>query len=72
MKGPEALPLEYQLLPQLLKDHAGYRCHAIGKWNLGAQAKSYTPTYRGFDSFFGYYNAALKVRNSATFFQSPL
>lgn len=37
----------------------GYETHAIGKWNLGATVKDYTPTFRGFDSFFGYYNAAL-------------
>ncbi|KAG0435322.1 hypothetical protein HPB47_018563, partial [Ixodes persulcatus] len=25
-------------------------------WNLGYYMKEYTPTYRGFDSFYGFYN----------------
>jgi arylsulfatase A-like enzyme len=34
----------------------GYSTHAIGKWHLGFQAWEYTPTYRGFDTFDGFYN----------------
>ena len=30
------------------------------QWDLGAWTKRYTPTFRGFGSFVGYYNAALR------------
>eukprot|EP00486_Rosalina_sp_Unknown_P009847 CAMPEP_0201596470 /NCGR_PEP_ID=MMETSP0190_2-20130828/193146_1 /ASSEMBLY_ACC=CAM_ASM_000263 /TAXON_ID=37353 /ORGANISM="Rosalina sp." /LENGTH=465 /DNA_ID=CAMNT_0048056835 /DNA_START=32 /DNA_END=1426 /DNA_ORIENTATION=- len=34
----------------------GYSTHLIGKYHLGFQAWEYTPTYRGFDTFQGFYN----------------
>jgi hypothetical protein len=58
MKGDLHVPLEYKMMPAVLAEN-GWSTHAIGKWNLGASVKRYTPTFRGFDSHFGYYNAAL-------------
>lgn len=50
------LPANITTLPQHLKD-LGYITHMAGKWHLGFCNWRYTPTYRGFDSFVGYYNA---------------
>ncbi|XP_064600138.1 arylsulfatase I-like isoform X2 [Liolophura sinensis] len=54
---PNFLPSKYTLLPQRLKKR-GYTSHMVGKWHLGFCNWSYTPTYRGFDSFLGYYQGA--------------
>ncbi|KAK3108902.1 hypothetical protein FSP39_018311 [Pinctada imbricata] len=50
-------PLNRTFLPQELKK-LDYATHMIGKWHLGFCSWDCTPTYRGFDSFFGYYNGA--------------
>ena len=34
----------------------GYATHIVGKWHLGYNKWAYTPTYRGFDTFYGFYN----------------
>lgn len=36
---------------------AGYATHMAGKWDVGMASWKNTPTYRGFDSFLGFYNA---------------
>ncbi|XP_067685548.1 arylsulfatase B-like [Haliotis asinina] len=53
--NPVCLPLNITILPQKLKE-LGYATHMIGKWHLGFCNWNCTPTYRGFDSFFGFYN----------------
>ncbi|EFA05056.1 arylsulfatase B precursor [Tribolium castaneum] len=50
-----SLPLNMPLMPQHLKN-LGYRTHIVGKWHLGSAYRSSTPTEKGFDSHFGYWN----------------
>ena len=52
------IPTNFSLLPQLLRE-AGYSTHIIGKWHLGYCAWEYTPTRRGFDTFYGTYVGTL-------------
>lgn len=57
MSLPYGLPTSFKIMPEYFQDY-GYDTYAIGKWNLGYCDKSYTPTNRGFDSFYGYYSAS--------------
>eukprot|EP01121_Diplochlamys_sp_Union-15-3_P018919 TRINITY_DN6999_c0_g1_i1.p1 TRINITY_DN6999_c0_g1~~TRINITY_DN6999_c0_g1_i1.p1 ORF type:complete len:566 (-),score=88.20 TRINITY_DN6999_c0_g1_i1:50-1747(-) len=55
---PEArfgLPLNITTLADYMLD-AGYETHAVGKWHLGFYKWAYTPTFRGFNSFYGFYS----------------
>ncbi|KAL1504270.1 hypothetical protein AB1Y20_010679 [Prymnesium parvum] len=51
-----SLPLEETLLPQFVRRSVPSACHMVGKWHLGYQRWEHTPTFRGFDSFLGYYS----------------
>ena len=54
---PTGLAVNVKIMPEFFKDE-GYTTHAIGKWHLGFCHQNYTPTYRGFDSFYGFYLGA--------------
>ena len=56
--GGCALPISYDMLPAALKKFSPfhYRTHAFGKYHQGFYAKKFTPTARGFDTFFGFYD----------------
>ncbi|OWF52332.1 arylsulfatase B-like [Mizuhopecten yessoensis] len=55
-------PFNKPFLPQYLKK-LGYETHAIGKWHLGFCKWECTPTYRGFDSFYGFYQGQEQYYN---------
>lgn len=52
---PSGIPLNVTLMPEHIR-RLGYKTHLLGKWHLGYYTESHTPTRRGFDTFFGYYN----------------
>jgi len=51
------LPLNETTLAQVMNAR-GFRSHAVGKWHLGLHKSSYLPTFRGFDSFYGFYEGS--------------
>ncbi|XP_047109865.1 arylsulfatase B-like isoform X2 [Schistocerca piceifrons] len=59
---PRGVPLSVQLLPEHFK-RIGYATHAIGKWHIGSHKSNFTPTYRGFDSHFGYWYGYIGYHN---------
>ena len=48
------VPLNNTMISKILLEN-GYETHAIGKWHLGFYKWDYTPTFRGYKSFYGYY-----------------
>ncbi|XP_078577792.1 arylsulfatase B-like isoform X1 [Branchiostoma floridae x Branchiostoma japonicum] len=54
---PSAIPSNFTFLPEKLKS-LGYATHMVGKWHLGFCNWKFTPTFRGFDSYYGYYSGA--------------
>ena len=49
---PMGHPLGDVSIAERLRDN-GYATHMSGKWHIGYFQKEYTPTYRGFDTFYG-------------------
>ena len=52
---PYGLPLNLSTLPQFLNG-LHYTSRHVGKWHLGFYQKEFTPTYRGFESHYGYWS----------------
>lgn len=51
--NPTGLPLDRQLLPEVLQE-AGYQTALAGKWHLGYVDPAYHPNQRGFESYYGH------------------
>lgn len=49
------LPSNTPTMAERLKS-LGYSTHLVGKWHLGSAYRNVTPTLRGFDSHYGYWN----------------
>ena len=56
------LNLTEVLWPQKLQE-TGYDTALIGKWHLGFAKWDYTPLYRGFNTFKGFFGAAIDYFN---------
>ncbi|KFM61766.1 Arylsulfatase B, partial [Stegodyphus mimosarum] len=61
-----ALPLHVMTMPEHFRK-LGYATHMVGKWHLGYMKRNYTPIYRGFDTFLGYYNGLIDYYDYETF-----
>ncbi|RXG56998.1 Arylsulfatase B [Armadillidium vulgare] len=65
---PYGLPLNLTLFPQVLKG-LGYTTRLVGKWHAGNFRKEYTPTFRGFDSHYGYWTSVIDYFNYTDAFE---
>ncbi|XP_062601834.1 arylsulfatase I-like [Saccostrea cucullata] len=52
---PAYIESKYKTVAEKLTNNYGYAAHMIGKWHLGFCKEAVTPTFRGFNSFYGYY-----------------
>ncbi|XP_070553416.1 arylsulfatase B-like [Ptychodera flava] len=68
---PMYLTREYKILPEYLKE-LGYTNYMVGKWHLGFCRWDVTPTYRGFDSFFGIYNPLIEYYSQTVSIFDPV
>ena len=49
------IPINMTTVASKLKT-AGYATHAVGKWHCGMASEAQTPTGKGFDTYFGYFD----------------
>ena len=57
------IPLNVPTLPEMLRSLNNYESHLIGGWNLGGARREYTPTFRGFQSFYGFLGSHIDYYN---------
>eukprot|EP01084_Bolivina_argentea_P138820 244319_1 len=49
----KGISLNYQLISDILHEYGNYSTYFIGKWHVGRSTWKQTPTWRGFDYFYG-------------------
>jgi len=57
------IPLTVPTLPEMLKASRMYETHLVGGWGLGSARVEYTPTFRGFDTFYGFLGSEIDYVN---------
>ena len=57
VSGFQGVPRNMTMISAKMKE-AGYATHHVGKWHVGFATPEHTPKGRGFDTSFGYFNAA--------------
>eukprot|EP01084_Bolivina_argentea_P032231 59611_1 len=53
------IPLGQPTVANWLQSIGGWRTYAVGKWHMGYAIDAFTPTHRGFDHFYGFYQGAI-------------
>ncbi len=57
VSGFQGIPRSMTGMASILRD-AGYKTHMTGKWDAGMATPDHTPSGRGYDSFYGYFQHA--------------
>ncbi|CAG0902099.1 unnamed protein product, partial [Cyprideis torosa] len=68
---PVGLPKDERTLAEHLQD-LGYDTQMVGKWHLGYCKEEFSPTSRGFNGHFGYWNQAIEYWNHTAISPMPL
>ena len=66
VSGFMGIPRKMTVISAKMKE-AGYTTHQVGKWHVGFATPDHTPKGRGFDTSFGYFNAANDYFNETIF-----
>ena len=66
VSGFQGVPRNMTVISAKMKE-AGYATHQVGKWHVGFATPDHTPKGRGFDTSFGYFNAANDYFNKKIF-----
>ena len=66
VSGFDGIPRNMTVISAKMKE-AGYATHQVGKWHVGFATPDHTPRGRGFDTSFGYFNAANDYFNETIF-----